>query len=94
MRNHPDRDLPVEFRKNGDASLRMILVAEWVRLQLPDLLRTIDPVNPSRLLVYPVQLIDAVAFLEGSAADADGSAGADIRRNATTCLDPTACCLA
>jgi len=94
MRNHPDRDLPVEFRKNGDASLTMILVAEWVRLQLPDHLQTIDPVNPSRLLVYPIQQVDDAAFRVGSAVDAGGSVEADTRRNATACLDPTACCLA
>jgi len=94
MRKHPDRDLPVEFRKNDDASLTMILVAVWVRLQPLDLLQTIDLVNPSRQPVYPVQLTDAVASQVGSAVDADDSVGADTRRNATACLDPIACCLA
>jgi hypothetical protein len=94
MRIHPDRGLLGEFRKNGDASLTMILVVVWVRLQLPDLLQTIDPVNPSRPLVYPVQQVDAVVVQVGFAVDAGDSVEADTRRNATACLDPIACCLA
>ena len=84
----------MEFRKNDDASLTMILVAVWVRLQHPDLLQTIDPVSPSRPLVYPVQQVDGVVVQVGSAVDADDFVGADTRRNATAYLDPIACCLA
>jgi hypothetical protein len=72
----------------------MILVVVWVRLQLPDLLQTIGPVSPSRPLVYPVQQVDDAASRVGSAVDADDSAEADTRRNATAYPDPIACCLA
>jgi hypothetical protein len=84
----------VEFRRNGDASLTMILVAVWVRLRPPGLLRTVDPISPSRPLVYPVQQVDDVASQVGSAVDADDSVEAGIRRNETACPDPIACCLA
>jgi len=84
----------VGFRRNGDASLKMILVGVWVRLQHPDRPQTVDPVNPSRPLVYPVQLVDDVASRVRSVVDADDFVGVGIRRNATAYLDPIACCLA
>jgi len=72
----------------------MILVGVWVRLQHPDRPQTVDPVNPSRPLVYPVQLVDDVASRVRSVVDADDFVGVGIRRNATAYLDPIACCLA